>query len=116
MHSTVRTSMWSPSSSAGARVCGVTSSSWDRGPIVSASRTTIHPLGVFQVVTSTFVPGSYSREEGWLMPYGPIRKNPASRSSRLPQMLGESKDGTQSHSMAPSAATSAPVWQFDRNA
>ena len=28
------------------------------GPIVSASRTTTHPDGVFHVVTSTFVPGS----------------------------------------------------------
>ncbi len=58
MHSTVRTSMWSPSSSAGGRVCGVISSAWPRGPIVSASRTTIQPAGVFHVVTSTFVPGS----------------------------------------------------------
>ena len=50
--------MWSASSSAGGRVCGVTESSWSRGPIVSASRTTIQPLGVFHVVSSTFVPGS----------------------------------------------------------
>jgi hypothetical protein len=44
------------------------------------------------------------------------RKNPACRSSRLPKTLGESKAGTQSQSIAPSAATSAPVWQFERNA
>ena len=50
------------------------------------------------------------------MPYGPSRKNPASRSSRLPKTLGESNAGTQSQSIAPSAATSAPVWQFERNA
>ncbi len=50
MHSTVRTSMWSASSSAGGRVCGVTWSSWSQGPIVSASRTWIQPEGVFQVV------------------------------------------------------------------
>ena len=50
--------MWSASSSAGGRVWGVTESSWSRGPIVSASRTTIQPLGVFHVVSSTFVPGS----------------------------------------------------------
>ena len=31
-------------------------------------------------------------------------------------MLGESKDGIQSQSIAPSAATSAPVWQSERNA
>ena len=58
MHSTVRTSMWSASSSAGGRVCGVTVSSWLHAPIVSASRTTTQPDGVFQVVTSTLVPGS----------------------------------------------------------
>ncbi len=50
--------MWSASSSAGGRVCGVIWSSWFQGPIVRASRTTIQPAGVFQVVTSTFVPGS----------------------------------------------------------
>ena len=58
MHSTVRTSRWSASSSAGGRVCGVTVSSWSVGPIVNASRTTTQPDGVFQVVTRTFVPGS----------------------------------------------------------
>src|SRR5690349_1033509 len=31
-------------------------------------------------------------------------------------MLGESKLGTHSHPIAPSGATSAPVWQLDRNA
>ena len=50
--------MWSPSSSAGGRVWGVTESAPAYGPIVSASRTTIQPIGVFQVVTSMFVPGS----------------------------------------------------------
>ena len=50
MHSTVLTSMWSPSSSAGGRVCGVIVSSPPRGPIVNASRTTIQPVGVFQLV------------------------------------------------------------------
>ena len=50
--------MWSPSSSAGGRVCGVMVSSPERGPIVSASRTSIQPVGVCQVVTSVFVPGS----------------------------------------------------------
>ena len=42
----------------GGRVCGVTLSSPRRGPIVSASRTMAHPVGVFHVVTSVFVPGS----------------------------------------------------------
>ena len=50
------------------------------------------------------------------MPKGPSRKNPAWRSSRLPKTLGASKHGTHNQSIAPSAATSAPVWQFDRNA
>ena len=58
MHSTVRTSRCSASSSAGGRVCGVIVSSPRRGPIVSASRTTTQPPGVCQVVTSVFVPGS----------------------------------------------------------
>ena len=97
-------------------MCGVIASSWSHGPIVRASRTTTHPDGVFQVVTSTFVPGSKLRAEGWLIPYGPNRKNPACRSSRLPKTLGASKDGTQSQSIAPSGATSAPVWQSERNA
>ena len=50
------------------------------------------------------------------MPNGPSRKNPAWRSSRLPKTLGASKAGTQSQSIAPSGATSAPVWQSERNA
>ena len=62
------------------------------------------------------MPGSYATVAGWLMPNGPSRKEPASRSSSVPKMLGESKRGTQSQSIAPSGATSAPVWQSDRNA
>ena len=50
------------------------------------------------------------------MPYGPTRMNPACRSSRLPKTLGASKAGKQSQSIAPSAATRAPVWQSERNA
>ena len=50
------------------------------------------------------------------MPNGPSRKDPAWRSSSVPKTLGESKRGTQSQSTEPSGATSAPVWQFDRNA
>ncbi len=68
MQTTVRTSMWSASSSVGGRVCGVTVSSWVRGPIVSASRTRIQPVGVFQVVSTTLVPGSYTRAVGTLIP------------------------------------------------
>src|SRR4051812_42696079 len=50
------------------------------------------------------------------MPNGPRRKEPAPRSSSDPNTLGESKRGTQSQSTDPSGATSAAVWQFDRNA
>src|SRR5207344_1266943 len=57
-----------------------------------------------------------ARADGWLMPNGPNRKNPASRSSRLPNTPGASKHGTHNQSTAPSGATRAPVWQFDRNA
>ena len=38
------------------------------------------------------------------------------RSSSDPNTLGESNRGTHSQSMEPSDATSAPVWQLDRNA
>src|SRR3954465_712668 len=47
------------------------------------------------------------------MPKGPKRQNPAWRSSKLPKTLGESNAGTQSQSIAPSGATSAPVWQSE---
>ena len=50
------------------------------------------------------------------MPNGPSRNVPASRSSSEPNTLGESKRGTHSQSIAPSGATSAPVWQSERNA
>ena len=50
------------------------------------------------------------------MPYGANRKYPAPRSSRLPKVLGLSNRGTHNQSTDPSGATSAPVWQFDRNA
>src|SRR5437763_15744253 len=53
---------------------------------------------------------------GTLMPNGPNRKAPAPRSSSAPNTLGESKRGAQSQSTVPSGATSAPVWQFERNA
>ena len=83
---------------------------------MSASCTTSHPPGVCQVVVSTLVPGTYDRWLGTLMPYGPNRNDPAPRSSRLPKVLGESKAGTHSQSTEPSGATSAPVWQSERNA
>ena len=112
----VRTSRWSASSSAGGRVWGVTSSSPCRGPMVSESRTSTQPVGVFQVVISVLVPGSYARCDGTLMLNGPSRKAPACRSSSAPNRLGESNRGTHSQSTVPSGATSAPVWQLERKA
>ena len=56
------------------------------------------------------------RAAGTLTPNGPSRKEPAWRSSSVPNTLGESKRGTQSQSIDPSGATSAPVWQLDRKA
>src|SRR6185503_348174 len=58
----------------------------------------------------------YTRAEGTFTPKGPKRNVPASLSSSMPKTLGESKRGTQSQSIPPSGATSAPVWQFERNA
>jgi hypothetical protein len=77
--------------------------------LVSASRTRTQPEGVLQVVTRTFVPGSYARAVGSLIPNGPKRNIPASRSSRLPNTLAASKRGTHSQSIDPSGATRAPV-------
>ena len=79
------------------------------GVMVKASRTTIHPDGVFHVVMSTLDPASYTRCVGMLMPYGPNRNVPASRSSRLPNTLAESNRGTHNQSIPPSGATSAKV-------
>src|SRR5262249_30874690 len=73
------------------------------------------PNGVCQVVSSTLVPGTYSRCAGTLNRVGPTRNEPAPRSSRLPNTDGESEAGRHSQSTDPSGATSAPVWQLDRN-
>ena len=69
---------------------------------------------VIQLVSITFVPGTYRRETGARRFRGPRRYAPASRSSSAPNRLGESKRGTHIHSTVPSDATSAPVWQSDR--
>ncbi len=84
--------------------------------MVSASRTTTQPPFVCHVVERMLVPGSYARAVGTLTPNGPKRKCPAWRSSRVANTLGESKRGTHSQPTPPSGATSAPVWQLDRNA
>jgi hypothetical protein len=83
---------------------------------VSASRTATQPVDVVQVVSSVLVPGSYMRAVGTLIPNGPNRNAPASRSSSVPNTEGASKRGTHSQSIAPSGATSAPVWQSERKA
>jgi hypothetical protein len=64
----------------------------------------------------TFVHGTYVRDVCCLMPKGTNRNDPASRSRRFPNTLGESNAGTHNQSTEPSGATSAPVWQLDRNA
>jgi hypothetical protein len=56
------------------------------------------------------------RVVGTFIPNGPSRNMPAWRSSSVPNTLGESKRGTQSQSIEPSGATSALVWQSERNA
>jgi hypothetical protein len=53
---------------------------------------------------------------GTLIPNGANRNAPAWRSSSEPNTLGASKRGTHSQSIEPSGATSALVWQSDRNA
>ena len=58
----------------------------------------------------------YRTDNGTTKPYGPTRNDPACRSSIAPNTLGESNRGRHIHSMLPSVATSAPVWQSDRNA
>ena len=45
-----------------------------------------------------------------------MRNDPAPRSRMAAKMLGESKCGRHSHSIDPSGATSAPVWQSERKA
>ena len=81
-----------------------------------ASRTITHPIRVSQVVSSTIVPGMYRRAAGTLTSAGASRKVPASRSRIAPNTLGESIRGRHIHSTLPFGATSAVVWQSDRNA
>ena len=80
-----------------------------RSRIVNASCTNNHPPGVCHVVVITFVPGTYDRCVGTLIPYGPNRNDPAPRSNKFPNTLGESNDGTHNQSTDPSGATNAPV-------
>src|SRR5216683_8239022 len=81
----------------------------------SASRTTSHPVGVAQLVSSTIVPGRYRRAAGTVTPSGESRNPPAERSSIAPKTLGESILGRQSHSTFPLGATRAVVSQSERN-
>jgi hypothetical protein len=82
--------------------------------MISASRTTSHPVGVAQLVSSTIVPGRYRRAAGTLTPSGPSRKPPAERSRIDPNTLGESIRGRHSHSTFPLGAIRAVVSQSDR--
>ena len=108
--------MWSASKSVGGRVCELSSACAScHAPIVIASRTTIHPDGVIHVVSRIIVPGSYRLVPGTDVPYGPSRNPPARRSNSAPNTLGESNRGMHIHSIVPSGATSAPVWQSERN-
>ena len=75
-HSTVRTSMWSPSSSAGGRVWGVTSSSPLRGAHGQRVADMTQPAGVFQVVASDVRPGLVDAGAGYVDPEGPEAKGP----------------------------------------
>ena len=56
----VRTRTWWESKSEGGRVCAVAlvDSRERHLPMISASRTIIQPVGVIQVVSTMFVPGS----------------------------------------------------------
>ena len=63
-----------------------------------------------------FVPGSYARAVGYVDAERPEPEAPGLAVEQAPNTLGESKRGTHSQSIAPSGATSAPVWQLDRNA
>jgi hypothetical protein len=64
---------------------------------------------VVNVVSRTFVPGRYRRDDS-KGSTGLTSNEPPRPASRIaPQTLGESKFGRHSQSMAPSAATSAQV-------
>ncbi len=81
-----------------------------------ASRTIIQPVGVYQVVSGTSEPARYRRWADTNVWAGPSRKNPAERSSRRPNTLGESARGRHIPSTLPSGATRAVRSQSDRNA
>src|SRR5262250_3402187 len=79
------------------------------------SCTIIHPVGVCQVVSRTFVPGIYLRCCGtWVLRW-PNRNVPAPRSSSAPNALGESGRRSHTHSTAPSGATRQLCSQLDKN-
>ncbi len=84
--------------------------------MLSASRTMTQPIFVSQLVSRIIVPGMYRRAAGTFTLAGATRNPPASRSRIAPNTLGESIRGRHSHSTLPFGATSAVVWQSDRNA
>ena len=91
----------------GGRVCGVTSSSPRRGPMVNASRTKIQPPGVFHVVTRVFVPGSYTRPDGTLIPNGPRRNKP-------PLAVEQVAEDARSVKPRHAQPIDRPVWRHQR--
>ena len=114
-HSTVRTSRWSASSSAGGRVCGVMvvlvipgadrERVADDDPAVASSRSSedVRP-GLVDARRRVDDPERREAEEAGL----PVEQ--AAEDARGVE------GGMQSQSIAPSGATSAPVWQSERNA
>ena len=80
------------------------------------SHTVNHPDGVCHVVSRTLVPGTYLRWLGTMVVEGPNRNEPAARSNKAPNRLGESGRGRHSHSTDPLGATSALASQSDKNA
>ena len=101
-HSTVRTSRWSASSSAGGLVCGVTVS----GP-GAAPRQRVADDEPAAAACARWSSGRWSRARrcaavGTLMPNGPKPERARPRSRRLPKTLGESNAGRHSQSTEPS--------------
>jgi len=84
--------------------------------MISASRTTSHPVGVCQVVSRARVPGRYRRAAGTCTPNGATRNEPPARSRIAVNTLGESGRGMHIHSTAPDGAIRQLVSQSDRNA
>ena len=98
----------------GVLVCG-----WPRvrcGGVLAAGRshrqcvrTSTHPVGVFHAVTMVFVPGSYWRAAGTLMPERAEPEHPGLAVEQGTEHAGRVECGTHSQSIARPAAINAPV-------